>query len=176
MDEDKHAGLVGNDRLDVTLKKSIDMRIPKLNMTQKDNENWSVILEYLTNRIVYCIKQYESYIIKNFSKTENIWISELFEMLVKYGFQIQKTNPSGYFNWHTDFSPEQNRVLSIILYLNTLESRDEGETEFFIDGNYKQIKPEVGKVLIFPSTWTYLHRGRVVKNKDKYIISTFICI
>jgi hypothetical protein len=51
-------------------------------------------------------------------------------------------------------------------YLNDVE--EGGETEFF--GNYK-IKPETGKFVLFPATWTYPHAALVPRSGDKYIIT-----
>ena len=84
---------------------------------------------------------------------------------LSYGFHevwiMQKYNSDGYFKWHSD--DDGLRVLSFIWYLNTI---DDGHTEF-IDGT--KIKPEEGKLLIFPSNWNYIHCGNQ-PSSVKYII------
>ena len=46
-----------------------------------------------------------------------------------------------------------------------------GETEFpDLD---LTISPECGKLLVFPSIWTYLHRGNVPISNDKYILGSY---
>ena len=50
-------------------------------------------------------------------------------------------------------------------YLNTIEEKDDGYTEF-IDGT--KIQPVVGRLIFFPATWTFLHRGYPPKVK-KYL-------
>jgi len=78
------------------------------------------------------------------------------------GFQIQK---SGKYGWHDDslVEEEHERVLTFIWYLNTID--EGGETDLV----YKKVKPRTGKLLIFPSTWNYVHRG--IETENKYIIT-----
>jgi hypothetical protein len=45
--------------------------------------------------------------------------------------------------------------------------QDGGETIFM---NCK-IKPKKGRLLIFPSTWTYIHGGNIPISNDKYILT-----
>jgi hypothetical protein len=84
--------------------------------------------------------------------------------------QIQRTDEGGFFNWHTDFSPHEPRVLAYIIYLNDMEDGAGGDT-CFISG--KCIKPKKGKLLIFPASLCYLHKGEMVKRDFKYIITSF---
>lgn len=94
------------------------------------------------------------------------------------GFQIQKyTANHGRYNYHHDVffiknneSFTQMRLLTFIWYLNTVD--EGGETEFF-NGRLK-IKPEKGKLLIFPATWTYVHRGCMPISNDKYILTGWL--
>jgi hypothetical protein len=91
------------------------------------------------------------------------------------GFQIQKYIANhGLYNHHHDTyfikknnSYTQMRLLTFIWYLNTVD--EGGETEFF-NGRLK-IKPEKGKIVIFPATWTYVHRGNMPISGDKYILT-----
>jgi hypothetical protein len=85
-------------------------------------------------------------------------------------FQIQRTSKKGFYDWHSDFSPDEPRVLTYILYLNDLEEDAGGET-CFISG--KCVKPKKGKMLIFPTSLCYLHKGGVLKKGVKYIATTF---
>jgi hypothetical protein len=59
----------------------------------------------------------------------------------------------------------QERYITFIWYLNDVE--EGGETE--IKGNIR-IKPETGKLLLFPSAWTYPHCSRKTISNDKYVI------
>jgi hypothetical protein len=81
---------------------------------------------------------------------------------------IQKSEVGQYYNWHYDYNP--SRLLTCILYLNDMEDDAGGCTEFTCG---RIVKPTKGKVLIFPATINYIHRGTIVKKGSKYIITTF---
>ena len=71
---------------------------------------------------------------------------------------LQKTKPTeGYHDWHSESNNIAcaNRTLVWSVYFNDLE--DSGETEFLYQK--KKIKPKAGRVLIFPGSFTHLHRG-----------------
>tara|TARA_R100000027_G_scaffold11352_1_gene8081 strand:+ start:164 stop:880 length:717 start_codon:yes stop_codon:yes gene_type:complete len=91
------------------------------------------------------------------------------------GFNIQKYTPPHdvYAALHSEWS-EHNRIYSrrtyvYCLYLNTI---NEGGETFFIKQNVK-VKPEKGKLVIFPAYWTHLHKG--IKTKEtKYILTGWL--
>ena len=77
------------------------------------------------------------------------------------------------FNIHTDVQDHQSakRYLAFLDYLN--DDFKGGETTF--PYNKLTIKPETGKVLVFPPTWQYPHIGMQVKSgSPKYIMSTYL--
>ena len=78
-----------------------------------------------------------------------------------------------YFHWHIDSGSHQfsDRQLVAIWYLNNVEGPG-GETEF-LNQNVK-IKPETGKLILFPPFWTHEHRGVTLQNGVKYIATTWI--
>ena len=45
---------------------------------------------------------------------------------------------------------------------------EEGGETYFYNG---KVKPEAGKLILFPATWTYNHKGNMPKSDDKYIIT-----
>ena len=62
------------------------------------------------------------------------------------------------------------RFLVFFIYLNDVEKG--GETEFVrLD---LQVVPECGKVLVFPATWEFIHRGNIPLNQDKYILGAYL--
>ena len=86
------------------------------------------------------------------------------------GYLLQKISPGLSYEWHVDSQPHiPGSFIQFILYLNTLELHEGGTTEF---ANGRKVKPEIGKLLIFPCSWTFPHSGNEVKCKDKFIIST----
>ena len=58
-------------------------------------------------------------------------------------------------------------VINYMLYLNDID--EGGETEFLYQG--KKLKPEQGKVVIFPCGFTFPHRGNPIYKGEKYIIT-----
>jgi hypothetical protein len=87
------------------------------------------------------------------------------------GYQIQRTKPGEFYTWHHDASIENDgvRVLTYIWYLNDIH--EEGYTEFW-DGT--RVQPKTGRMIMFPSTWNYIHRGVSPKSETKYICTGWI--
>ena len=90
------------------------------------------------------------------------------------GYQLQRTLPGEFYHWHVDGGPGEfsQRQLVAIWYLNDVPGPG-GETEFHFQ-NIK-IKPERGKLLLFPPFWTHAHRGVTLKQGVKYIATTWVC-
>ncbi len=79
----------------------------------------------------------------------------------------------GKYDWHVDDSDPREMIkrrLSAVLYLNDVELG--GETEFL--HQQVKVKPECGKIVLFPGAWTHVHRGCMPISGDKYIITTFM--
>ena len=89
------------------------------------------------------------------------------------GYAVQRTNPGEYFHWHIDSGSHQfsDRQLVAIWYLNDVEGPG-GETEFL--NQEVKIKPEAGKLILFPPFWTHEHRGVKLKKGIKYIATTWV--
>lgn len=87
--------------------------------------------------------------------------------------KMQRTDPGGgYHVWHGEQGNGEHadRVLVYMLYLNTLEPEDGGETEFLYQR--KRIRPEANTMLLWPAAFTHTHRGNtVLGNKSKYVVT-----
>ena len=90
-----------------------------------------------------------------------------------YGYAIQRTQPGEFFHWHVDSGSHSfaNRQLVAIWYLNDVEGPG-GDTEF--KHQAISIKPETGKLLLFPPFWTHEHRGVTLERGVKYIATTWV--
>ena len=94
---------------------------------------------------------------------------------IDYPVKIQKYDPpqGGYHSVHCERSTEfLNRHLVFMTYLNDVT--DGGETEFVYQ-NLK-VKPQKGLTLIWPSDWTYSHRGLKSPTQEKYIATGWLVI
>lgn len=104
-----------------------------------------------------------------FSRYEHA-LSNLDPFEISTYFNLQKYNPNeGFFAWHCERASIEfsNRVLVWMVYLNTITDR--GETEFYYQHHFEPA--EQGKLIIWPSDWTYLHRGVSSPTQTKYILT-----
>ena len=152
-DDNQYQGRIGRG-VDLTVKKSIDLYI-------SDNEDWkeedNTFFESLSKNLVsyqeWVPEPYPQYVM-NYDREDT-------------GYQIQETKPGGFYTWHHD--QLESRRLTFIWYLNDVE--DEGYTEF---NTGLKIQPEMGKLVIFPGLWPWVHRGVAPKSEDKYICTGWI--
>ena len=89
------------------------------------------------------------------------------------GYGLQKTAPGEFYHWHIDGGSHDfsHRQLVAIWYLNDVQGPG-GETEFLFQD--LKIKPEQGKLLLFPPFWTHEHRGVTLESGVKYIATTWV--
>ena len=89
------------------------------------------------------------------------------------GYARQRTSPGEHYHWHIDGGSHEfsQRQLVAVWYLNDVPGPG-GETEFLLQ-NLK-IKPEQGKLLLFPPFWTHEHRGVTLQKGVKYIATTWV--
>lgn len=78
------------------------------------------------------------------------------------------------FKEHVDVKSREGakRFLILMVYLN--DNFNEGETEFPIFGD--KVRPEKGKLIMFPPMWQYLHRGNPPTGPGyaKYFLMTYL--
>lgn len=89
------------------------------------------------------------------------------------GYQLQKyMKEQQYYKWHQDGSIKEghneHRIITYLWYLNTV---DEGGETYFYHG---KVKPEKGKLVLFPAFWNYNHKGETPISHDKYIITGWV--
>lgn len=94
--------------------------------------------------------------------------------IIFYNFMVQRyIKNEGKYIYHSDFNinfdKKEYRIITYLWYLNSVE--EGGETVFWND--YK-IKPEKGKLLLFPADWTFPHCGKMPISSNKYIITGWI--
>ena len=86
------------------------------------------------------------------------------------GFLFQKyIRNKGFCEFHNDSYNETKNCVRILTYIWFLNDISEGGEIEFGDKDLI-IKPEVGKLIIFPSTWTYSYKQNYPTSNDKYMI------
>jgi len=91
------------------------------------------------------------------------------------GYQFQKYMPNeGFYRSHCDGgvyleSPNNTRVLGVVIYLNTVENG--GGTDFPL--HELTINAVCGRASFFPANFTHPHAGLMPLDSPKYILSTF---
>ena len=171
-ENNKYEGVTSSG-LNKNIKDTLDFSIPKVNECKK----WSKIRECLEKELDRNVKAYVNNINASMSVNEENSNRKysVFNKFVSFDtMQIQRyTKQKGRYIYHQDFSTEWNekkyRVITFLWYLNNVT--EGGETEFWAT---HRIKPEAGKLLFFPATWTYPHRGMMPISNDKYIITGWI--
>ena len=88
-------------------------------------------------------------------------------------FKMQKTSKGGgYHVWHCENLDMDvaHRVVTYMLYLNTLPEDSNGETEFLYQ--QRRIRPVENTMVLWPAGYTHPHRGNpVYGDTAKYIIT-----
>lgn len=171
-EKDKHYKGITFQGVDINVKDTTDYLIDiKSDKTSK----WGKILHILVNELSKNITDYLKELSKNDEYSKYTIGNNKYKILDNnlFGetFQIQKyVKGIGKYIYHNDFGVKWDkkmyRVITYLWYLNDVE--EGGETEVL--GNYK-IKPEAGKLLLFPSCWTFPHCGNKPISEDKYIIT-----
>jgi Rps23 Pro-64 3,4-dihydroxylase Tpa1-like proline 4-hydroxylase len=176
-DNNKYEGVTSGG-LNKNIKDTQDLVIPNIpNKTGFDK--WSKIQKFLEKELAKNTKEYvkilDDLIIKNHEKeTTNAEYKTFGNVLSNHSFMVQRyTKQKGRYIYHNDFYSDwiekKYRVITYLWYLNTVE--EGGETEFW--GTHT-IKPETGKLLLFPASWTFPHRGKMPISCDKYIITGWL--
>ena len=87
--------------------------------------------------------------------------------------KMQRTGPGGgYHVWHGEQGngDQASRVLVYMLYLNSLQPNEAGETEFLYQK--ERYNPTENQMLLWPASYTHTHRGNAVfGDRSKYIVT-----
>lgn len=83
---------------------------------------------------------------------------------------VRYVHPHNNFDYHIDDNPDNPRTVSAVLYLN--DNYDGGELNFSRIDNFT-LKPEVGDLVVFPSSYLYEHQSKPVTRGTKYSVAIF---
>ena len=157
---EKEAGGVGDAEEKLKVKKeikdSMDLGTPLGKI--------KLIDQYANGELQWCLEEYKKqYYYANKTQSRYKIMEEI---------NIQHYAPGQAFHgWHYERSygkkEHLNRHLVFMTYLNDVT--DNGGTEFFYQN--VTIQPKKGLTLIWPSDWTFTHRGVPSITEEKYIIT-----
>lgn len=151
-------GIANPPKSELSIKQSEDINISLFTEFNLEDNILSIALKKLTQNYLEHIESLNS-----------AYGTEFALNYKDSGFQIQKTTPGGFYRWHHD--QIDLRRFTYIFYLNDINHK--GETQF---ANGLKIKPEVGKGLIFPASWEYVHRGIPPIDEIKYLATGWISV
>lgn len=145
--------LNGEVKVDKEYKESMDIALT-MEAAYKHSE-LAIVLDFLWDCVTKYIQEFDYIDTFKFAHTEPL--------------NIQKYNPpgGGYKKWHCERGAPSNRMLVWMLYLNTVN--DKGGTEF----KYLKHTEDAteGKLIIWPTDFTHLHRGVVSPTEEKYVMT-----
>jgi hypothetical protein len=155
-----------SDEVAKRMKSATEMHI------NKGTSGWEDVDEKISAYMFEAVNTYLNYLIDTFNFNQEmhpLCSSIPVDGVCMYGFLIQNIKEGDEYKWHVDVGEEEGVFCNVLIYLNTLEDGQGGETEFV--GGIK-IRPECGKILLFPSLWSFPHRSTKLLKGDKYTCST----
>ena len=158
-DDRKAPGITTSGKVMPELKKSMDLAI-------SDLDEWEDIDRTLFQSLAENLEEYAKRILEIIGNP--LWSSEIKDT----GYNIKRYRQNDYYNWHVDcqtYIEGWTRTIAGIWYLNEVE--EGGETEFAFG---HKVVPETGKLILFPATWNFPHRGLSPIKGNKYIITSFV--
>ncbi len=103
------------------------------------------------------------------------FLNQISERLEIGSFNIQRYKPGQHFKKiHTErlSLDSLHRIFAFMTYLNDVQ---EGGSTYFSHYDL-EIQPQKGLTLIWPAEWTHAHKGNILKEGSKYIITGWMNI
>ena len=142
-------------------KDSIDITIKPKEILLPGNEAFKAYFE----KLFECYKNYIE---------EWPFLEDLAQKLEIGSFNLQRYKPGQHFKAiHTEriSIDSSHRVFAFMTYLNDVKK---GGSTYFSHYDL-EIQPRKGLTLIWPAEWTHAHRGNILREGSKYIITGWIC-
>lgn len=137
------------------------------NTRKKAQDNDSILLTPEVAGIInkYFLKVHESYICDN-------KLVKHFGDILKYNHRLRPHyiyrfyKPGDSYDWHVDFPPNFEQLISYVLYLN--DDFEGGDTLFM--NQRIRVKPRKGSIICYTSDLQNIHKGAIIKSGFKRII------
>ena len=146
--------------LNPSIKDSVDIMMSPKEIILPGNEAFKAYFDQLFE----CFKNYVE---------EWPFLDKISERLEIGSFNLQRYKTGQHFKEiHTERLSLENlhRIFAFMTYLNDVE---EGGSTYFSHYDL-EIQPRKGLTLIWPAEWTHAHRGNILKEGSKYIITGWI--
>ncbi len=153
-------GITGSG-LNLDTKDSVDITMKPKEIILPGNEAFKAYF----NQLLECYKDYVD---------QWTFLKEISQRLEISSFNLQRYKPGQHFKKiHTErlSLDSLHRIFAFMTYLNDVE---EGGSTYFSHYDL-EIQPRKGLTLIWPAEWTHAHRGNILKEGSKYIITGWIC-
>ncbi len=153
--DDQYQGLIGQmQKKDQSIKKSTDLVV-------SGKDHWKDVDKNLFTSLAMAMKAF---------REPYPYFKGPFKDM---GYAMQRTAPGEHYHWHIDGGSHEfsQRQLVALWYLNDVPGPG-GETEFLFQD--VKVKPQEGKLILFPPFWTHEHRGVTLDAGTKYIATTWV--
>ena len=146
----------------------------ELNM--QEHGDWEDLIKEITPYIDKAWEMYDFHLFKTFNYPNQEY--HPMDRLLKrkcynFGYLIHKIKKGDRYEFHLDSEPIFPEYIQMIIYLNTV---NKGGRTFLISEEDCAIKPETGKILIFPCSWTFPHSGEKIGDNPKYILTVSLAV
>ncbi|WP_413678630.1 2OG-Fe(II) oxygenase [Prochlorococcus sp. MIT 0916] len=155
------SGIAGSS-LNLDIKDSVDITIKPKEIILPGNGAFKLYFDQLFE----CYKDYVE---------DWTFLEQISDRLEIGSFNLQRYKPGQHFKkLHTErlSLDSLHRIFAFMTYLNDVQ---EGGSTFFSHYDL-EIQPQKGLTLIWPAEWTHAHKGNILKEGSKYIITGWMNI
>lgn len=134
-----------------------------------DSTNWGDINSIIVDLSQEAVKKYENHLKKNFDYNKKRHMFERQYHHTGLGhteIYVEKYEKSTKDEWRHEYCPWNSTFVHLVYFLNTVEQNDDACVEFI---NGQRIKPERGKLLLYPCSWLLPRRMNTSSESEMYI-------
>lgn len=146
-----------------------ESQFPKGGMGRKDHQLYLEVCDTtMTAQVNQAIGQaFEMYVQKYKGLVDSA------DPISSWTCKLQRTDPGGgYHVWHCENGNflYRDRVLTWMIYLNDIPPENGGGTDFY--HQEKTFHPKKGTIVLWPATYTHMHRGGFLTGDESKYIAT----
>ena len=140
----------------------------KIDFLGQPNSPFLGDIDFLLKILLDCVSLYK----------KDVLVAETQQWPKKYGVEAPKIkrylpNSSDEFPEHVDVANMESAMRFLVMFIY-LDDNEKGETVITLKEDMFISSCKKGSCLIFPPYWPWLHAGRKVINKPKYIIGSYL--